>query len=371
MHHSVRDYVCGQVTEDMVSGKLVLEVGSADINGSVRPDVEVLKPWRYLGVDASEGRRVDLVLDAGRLPEHFADRFDLVITCEMLEHVRDWPAALRGCIAAVARGGYLLITTRSPGFPYHAFPEDHWRFPVDVMGKLLNDAGLDVEDIRPDPECPGVFALAHKPADWSLPVYTAGRWDDAAVTRVEAPGQRPDRGGTVADSKDTGKDAGTKDASAKDAPSASAAQSSARAETARAETNSPQAKVGAPSSGDNLSRLPYQVLPQVRQLLEVRKNAVAHEHTDQVDSVDKTLRGLGYMNVKSAEDAVVAATERAQAMAGTRPEPDATTSSMPSTPEGQAALEAAKADKDASEAEAARTAHPTARTSPSSKTSKS
>jgi SAM-dependent methyltransferase len=157
VHPSVQDWVQQTLTAGQVAGKTVLEVGSYDVNGSVRPYVESLQPRRYLGVDVAEGPSVDQVVDY----------WDVVICTEMLEHVADWRPCVMQLARATAPGGLLLITTRSPGFPYHPFPDDHWRFTIDNMIEIMDALNLVGVDVQDDPDCPGVFVLARKPAVWA------------------------------------------------------------------------------------------------------------------------------------------------------------------------------------------------------------
>jgi hypothetical protein len=175
-------FATSALTADDVRGKIVIEAGALNVNGSVRPHVESLGPASYTGTDMRPGPGVDLVCDAADLP----GRAHVVISTEMLEHARDWQAAVRGLVDAVADGGLLVLTTRSPGFPYHPHPEDFHRFPVEAMGEILAAAGLDIERLEPDPDpaSPGVFARARKPDGWSWPAAVAGVW---ATVRVDPP----------------------------------------------------------------------------------------------------------------------------------------------------------------------------------------
>jgi len=169
-------------------GKRVLEAGAYDVNGSVAPHVRMtLGPAEYVATDMREGPGVDYVCkaeDFGALPG-VAGAMDVVICLEMLEHAADWQGAMRGLIAAMAPGAVLVLTTRSEGFPLHGYPEDHWRFSVGAMQRILAAAGLDVERCEPDPDpaSPGVFAKARKTEPWRMP-DVSGAWDAAGVTGV-------------------------------------------------------------------------------------------------------------------------------------------------------------------------------------------
>jgi len=164
------------LSADEVRGRRVLEVGSYNVNGSVRPIVQGYGPARYEGVDQTPGPGVDLVMPCERLPELFSapDTFDVVISTEMLEHAKDWRVCMLAMAAVVTPGGLLILTTRSPGFPYHPFPDDHWRFTTAMMAAILPALGLEPLSIvdDPDPRAPGVFVKARKPLDWQPPAAT-------------------------------------------------------------------------------------------------------------------------------------------------------------------------------------------------------
>lgn len=171
MHKSVLAWFAnGALSASEVEGRAVLEVGSYDVNGTVRPLVERHGPASYLGVDAQAGPGVDEVCDATDLPSRFGpDAFDVVVSCEMLEHAEDWRACLVGAVTVLRAGGLLLLTTRGPGFPRHEFPGDHWRFTVPAMSQILAALGCGSHEVCPDPQrgAPGVFAKARKSDPWT------------------------------------------------------------------------------------------------------------------------------------------------------------------------------------------------------------
>lgn len=171
MHESVLDFVERMLARRDVAEKRVLEVGSYDVNGSVRPYIESLSPAQYLGVDASAGPRVDQVVDCMQLCAEVGDGWDIVISTEMLEHVRDWQVCVEQLAAAVAPGGLLLVTTRSPGFKYHPYPEDHWRYTPAAMAQILAVLDLDCVKLEDDSQAPGVLVLARKGLEWQPRSY--------------------------------------------------------------------------------------------------------------------------------------------------------------------------------------------------------
>lgn len=143
----------------LVTGRRVLEVGALDVNGSVRSIIEARGPARYLGTDIASGPGVDEVVPAETLVEHFGPAsFDVVITTEMFEHVRDWRPVAANLQQVLAPGGRLVLTTRSWDFMYHGFPHDYWRWELDDLRVVF--AGLDIAILESDPHQPGCFLAA-------------------------------------------------------------------------------------------------------------------------------------------------------------------------------------------------------------------
>ena len=164
-HSSVHEFFRAEMSASDVAGRTVLEVGSRDVNGTVRPLLAALGARAYVGVDVAAGPGVDRLCDVASLAAVFAGSpFDVVVTTEMLEHVRDWRTAIANLKQVVAPGGLLVLTTRSYGFPYHEFPGDYWRYEPEDMRWIFRD--FAILSLVPDPQLPGVFLKARKPAEF-------------------------------------------------------------------------------------------------------------------------------------------------------------------------------------------------------------
>lgn len=175
MHTSVHDFIRRCVDADEVTSRRILEVGSYNVNGTVRPHLESMFPTEYVGVDSRPGPGVDRVADCEHLTAAMGCDWDTVVCTEVLEHVTNWRACFTELALATRPGGLLAITTRSPGFPYHPEPVDHWRYTPDHMHDILKALGFNILHLEPDPldGHPGIFATARKPLNWRPPGATA------------------------------------------------------------------------------------------------------------------------------------------------------------------------------------------------------
>jgi hypothetical protein len=129
---------------------------------------------------------VDEVCELSDAVDKFG-QFDLVICTEVLEHVVDWGRSIIDLVSLTAPLGHLLITTRSPGFPYHPYPIDTWRYTPAAMTEIFDRLDLAVLTVEADPEAAGVFVLVRKPEYWSGPWSPAILHDVDGVTPMKQP----------------------------------------------------------------------------------------------------------------------------------------------------------------------------------------
>jgi SAM-dependent methyltransferase len=162
MHPSAAVFVAKELDKEDIKGKSILEIGSRNVNGTIRPYVESRDPRTYVGVDKEDGPSVDKIVDANNVVDEFGqESFDIVITTEMLEHINNWECVISNIKRVCKSGGLIVITTRSKGFEYHAYPDDYWRYEVPDMEILFSDC--DIITLEPDPLEEGVFLKAAKP----------------------------------------------------------------------------------------------------------------------------------------------------------------------------------------------------------------
>ena len=107
----------------------ILDVGSQDVNGSLRKCAPAGS--RYVGVDLAAGPGVDIVLDDPNALPFKTGRFDAVITTSCFEHAQMFWLIFLEMARVTRRGGYIYINAPSNGV-YHSYPYDNWRFYPDA-----------------------------------------------------------------------------------------------------------------------------------------------------------------------------------------------------------------------------------------------
>lgn len=144
--HWIRDTLGPRVASPLD----VLDVGASTLafRTQVQPHISanVHRPLeqrgcnvRFLDIKADEG--IDIVADLTRNdlpPVVFARRYDLVICCNILEHVADRDAFMANLVRFVMHDGRLLITVPRR-YPWHADPIDTMYRPTpEQIAELVN-----------------------------------------------------------------------------------------------------------------------------------------------------------------------------------------------------------------------------------------
>ena len=97
------------------SGTRVVEMGSLDINGSVRGHFDT---GHYIGVDLGPGPGVDVVVPGQMLGEP-SGSYDCAISANSFEHNPYWLETFVNMLRLVREGGLVLFTSASTGYREH------------------------------------------------------------------------------------------------------------------------------------------------------------------------------------------------------------------------------------------------------------
>jgi SAM-dependent methyltransferase len=97
------------------SNKKVLEVGSLNINGTIRI---LFTECDYLGIDVGPGKDVDLVCEGQNL-DHPNETYDTVCSCECFEHNPYWIETFNNMYRMTKSGGLVFMTCATTGRKVH------------------------------------------------------------------------------------------------------------------------------------------------------------------------------------------------------------------------------------------------------------
>jgi SAM-dependent methyltransferase len=96
-------------------GQKILEIGSLDINGTVRG---LFTSCDYAGLDVAAGAGVDVVCE-GQNYDAPDSSFDVVLSCEVMEHNPYWVETLENMIRMLKPGGLMVMSCATAGRPEH------------------------------------------------------------------------------------------------------------------------------------------------------------------------------------------------------------------------------------------------------------
>lgn len=121
-----RTLLAGEAKPATAELKKIMDLGEVTTTGVL--DVEV--PWNF------------------EEPAPPMDVFDLIISQAILEHLLDPYRHMCSLCDLLAPGGYLLIHTVTPGFVYHRYPIDTFRFFPDFFETVAEKKNLLVHRKR-------------------------------------------------------------------------------------------------------------------------------------------------------------------------------------------------------------------------------
>ncbi len=158
---SIMNFAADHITHRMIRGRRVLEIG---IEEGLKEHIMFYKPEVFIGINNSkrQGNSVDIKLSVYEIEGYFGSQsFDFVYATEVLEHLEDWRNAITQMKRVTKVGGYVLLSTRSKGYPYHgAAYGDFWRFEQDDLKKIFPD--FDIVALKGDTRMPGVLFIGRK-----------------------------------------------------------------------------------------------------------------------------------------------------------------------------------------------------------------
>ena len=161
-HESCTEFITRNLTRKDAVDKRAIEIGSLNVNGTVRNIVQSLGIAEYIEIDFRKGKDIDILCNAENIVEKFGkESFDIVISTSFLEHSENWKKVISNIKNVCKKRGIMLHTTVSIGYGLHEYPSDFWRYELSDMKNIFSDC--IIQKLEKDTQIPGVFIRARKP----------------------------------------------------------------------------------------------------------------------------------------------------------------------------------------------------------------
>jgi SAM-dependent methyltransferase len=125
MHDEARnflEFVASQTKRHFTQGKVVLDVGSGDVDGT---NEYLFDPsCVYHGNDVMPGRNVTLMYKTAELP-FYEPTFDTIVSSECFQHDLEYKQSLQKIVQILRPGGLFAFTCASGGRPEHGTRRHH------------------------------------------------------------------------------------------------------------------------------------------------------------------------------------------------------------------------------------------------------
>ncbi|MGL6195939.1 MAG: class I SAM-dependent methyltransferase [Thermoguttaceae bacterium] len=128
-----------------VAGNAVLDYGCGS-----RPYEKFFtdRGYKYIGADILGNRHADVQFTPNQPIEFEDESFDVVLSTQVLEHVKDVSGYLSECRRILKPNGLLLLSTHGT-WKYHGHPEDYYRWTFWGLRSEITDARFSVENMSP------------------------------------------------------------------------------------------------------------------------------------------------------------------------------------------------------------------------------
>ena len=132
----IKEFKDFYINNGFINGVDVIEIGSLDINGSIRDEFNFCNS--YTGIDLEKGPNVDLVMDGSDIIK-LNKNFDILISCECFEHAKDWKVIFEKMCQISKANSFIVISVASTGRVEHGTKRSgNWQSPGNKDDYYLN-----------------------------------------------------------------------------------------------------------------------------------------------------------------------------------------------------------------------------------------
>jgi SAM-dependent methyltransferase len=121
-----------------------------DYGCGVRPYEHLFEGYidKYVGVDVGNNPKAEIEILPGETLPFEDSEFDIILSSQVLEHVKDVDQYLHECSRLLKENGTLLLSTHGT-WQYHASPYDYHRWTSIGLKNLLERFSFEVKDCVP------------------------------------------------------------------------------------------------------------------------------------------------------------------------------------------------------------------------------
>lgn len=122
----------------------ILEIGPDNIPSSYCRRISDFESWDTLEVDSQRNDKITFITSELYNYPISDSTYDIVLACQVMEHVPDLRQWLKELKRIVKYGGFIFLITPT-SWPYHEAPIDCWRIYPEGMKCLAKDNDLVVD----------------------------------------------------------------------------------------------------------------------------------------------------------------------------------------------------------------------------------
>lgn len=149
MHDTARLSGKGFADKYGSSGKVVVDIGGQNVNGSLREYFEE-RGMKFICIDMEAHPSVDIVVQPGSKLPFDTGSIDLIVSSSCFEHDPCFWLTFKEMTRILKPDGHIYVSAPSNGV-YHCYPGDNWRFYSDAGQALAYWSGIQMgtEEVYP------------------------------------------------------------------------------------------------------------------------------------------------------------------------------------------------------------------------------
>jgi len=137
MNDTILSFASQTIKLEDVKDKDVLDIGSLNVNGTLKTGFMNHKANSYHGIDVVDGKGVDEVISIKDFAKKTNKKFDYIVCTDMIEHSEHWWDFFEAIPKLAKDKARVFFTVPGRGYPFHPYEGDFWRFSIEDTRTLF------------------------------------------------------------------------------------------------------------------------------------------------------------------------------------------------------------------------------------------